>query len=75
LFWRYVIEEPGEFVTHPDGGRIVSRTVRKGARGKAEKLRQKERARLMEQLVKAGLAERVFDGWRILPRRKPEAKS
>jgi hypothetical protein len=68
-FWQIVVE--GYVVKgHPAGGWIVPEEVRPG-RGKAKAERDRNRARRMGPLIKAGLAEKVSNGWRVLPLRAP----
>lgn len=70
-FWQIVVE--GYVVKEqPAGGWIVPEEVRPG-RGKAKAERDRNRARRMGPLVRAGLAQKVKGGWRVLPLREPDA--
>jgi hypothetical protein len=71
-FWQIVVE--GYVVKERPGvGWIIPEEVRPG-RGKAKAERDKGRARRMAPLVKARLAEKIQDGWRVLPLREPTEK-
>lgn len=70
-FWQIVVE--GYVVKeHPAVGWIIPEEVSPG-RGEAKAERDKARARRMGPLVKAGLAQKIKDGWRVLPLWEPGA--
>ena len=68
-FWQIVVEG---YVVREEPGRgwTIPKEVRPG-RGRAKAERDAARARRMGPLVKAGLAEKIEGGWRVLPLREP----